>query len=304
MSESSPLPASFLAKLERLRLMTRRRHMGRFSARMRSNKMGRGMEFAGYRAYSPGDDFKDVDWTLFARLERYYVRQAHEETELDITLLVDVSASMTSGSPSKGKIAMELATAMAYLGLARLDSVRIVPFAGELLPPRPLPRRKSAAVTVYRYLEDLYAKAPNDPRCKASDLKRAAAQLTAVTRDRGLVVVVSDFLFDDGWMEGLRLLASARFEPSVVRVSSPQEVDPAFLERGGEVILRDLESGERLRVEVDAALRRRYHAGTSEFDQAMHRYARDHGMAYSPIVSDQPLDEAVFEALRLGGVVA
>jgi len=303
--ESQPLPPAFMAKLERLRLMTRHRHMGRYSARMRSQKMGRGMEFAGYRPYSPGDDFKDVDWTLYGRLERFYVRQAHEETELNITLLVDVSASMTTGDPAKSKSAMELATALAYLGLARLDRVRLVPFAADLLPPRPLPRRKSAAVTVYRTLEGLYERSPKEQQFAASDLTRAAKRLSVVTKDRGLALVISDFLFDDGWREGLRVLASARFEPALVRIASPQEMDPAQLPSGrGEMLLRDVETGRRMRVEVDKAMRRRFHKVYSEFEESIGRFVRDHGLGYGRVVTDQPLDEAVFEALRAGGVVA
>jgi uncharacterized protein (DUF58 family) len=292
---SSPIPAAFLAKLERLRLVTRRQHLGRFSARNRSSKMGRGLEFAAHRPYTPGDDFKDVDWNLYGRLERFYVRQAHEETELDITLMVDVSRSMTAGDPPKSRMARELATALAYLGLARLDRVRLAPFGGDLHPPLSLPRRKAQAIAAYRSLEELSANA--DP---ASNLLRSAQRLAAVTKARGLVLILSDFLCEDGWLDAVQVLRLARFEPALIQIASPDEVDPPL---AGELHLLDSESGRALRVEVDEGLKRRYQREFNVFSEGLARFAREHGLAYSHVVSDQDLDQAVFETLRLGGVV-
>jgi len=294
-----PLSIPLLARLERLRVATRHRHVGRFSARRRSSRLGRGLEFAGHRPYTPGDDFKDVDWTLYGRLDRFYVRQAHEETELDVTLVVDVSRSMWVDGGIKGQLAAEVSAALGWMTLARLDQLRVAPFAGQLLPPWTPPRSRVQALFVHQRLLGFGEGGGAQKQLGASNLERAAQQLASSTMARGLAVVISDFCLP--WQRGIDVLRSAGFEPSLIRITSPNESRPQPL--GSEVMLEDAETGERLRVEHDLPITKRYRHHFGQFAETVHRYARSRGIAHAALEAGGPIDEQMIDTLRVGGIV-
>ena len=185
----TPLPPELLRKLEYLRVVSRKMHTGRFSALNRSRKLGRGIDFADHRPYAPGDDFKDIDWNLYGRLDRFMVRLAEEETELNLHLLVDCSRSM---GPEKARYARLVAVALSYITLAHLDRVHIWPFGERLLPPLTPPRHKAQSVQVYRYLEEVDGGA-------STDFEGSLRAFAGIARARGVALVLSDFLAPDGW---------------------------------------------------------------------------------------------------------
>jgi len=292
------LSPEFLRKLELLRVTSRKVHGGRFSARHRSKKLGQGIDFADYRAYVPGDDFKDIDWNLFGRLDRLMVRLAQEETELHLHLLVDCSRSMSfeaddaaeQGSPleSKASLARKVATALSYVALARLDRVRVFPFGQELHHPLTPPRSKAQAAQVHRYLESIQ---PGE----GTDLSAVARSFVGVARQRGIVLVLSDFLSPSGWQPALDILRHARFEPALLQITTPGDGEPPPT---GEVILRDAETGRRVRVQVTDMLARAYREAFLEHCESLRSYARSHNLFYGHARTDQAWEEVVLGTMR------
>jgi len=284
LDDALELGPDFLRKLEFLRVVARRVHTGRFSALNRSRKLGRGIDFADHRAYSPGDDFKDIDWNLFGRLDRLMVRLAEEETELNLHLLVDCSRSMSAKAPWVRKVS----TALAYVALAHLDRVHVWPFGEKLHAPLTPPRHKAQALQVHRYL----ASVAED---SSTDLEAAVRAFSGVARSRGIALVISDFLSPSGWQRPLDLLRHARYEVGLLQVSSPEELQSPSK---GEVVLLDRETGRRLRVRVTERIAAAYRSAFLAHGQALQDYARSHNLFYAHGRSDQPFEEMVLRTLR------
>ncbi|HCP45433.1 MAG TPA: DUF58 domain-containing protein [Deltaproteobacteria bacterium] len=294
------LSPEFLRKLELLRVTARKVHGGRFSARHRSKKLGQGIDFADYRAYAPGDDFKDIDWNLFGRLDRLMVRLAQEETELHLHLLVDCSRSMSfdaqQGAPgqrkpaqeSKASLARKVATALSYVALSRLDRVRVFPFSESLHHPLSPPRSKAQAARIHSYLSNI-------EHGDGTDLATVAHSFVGVAHQRGLVLILSDFLSPSGWQPALDILRHARFEPALLQVSAPEDAEPP---PSGEVILRDAETGRRVRVHVTDALAQAYRQAFLEHCESLRSYARSHNLFYGHARTDQPWEEVVLGTMR------
>lgn len=292
------LDPGFLRKLEQLRLLTRRVHTGRFAALNRSRKLGRGIDFADHRPYTPGDDFGDIDWNLYGRMNRFFIRLSEEETELNLHLLVDVSRSMDApfegDEVTKAEYARRVSTALAYIALSHLDRVHVWPFAGSLLKPLAPPRHKAQAVQVHRYLSSIEAS-------DHTDLDAAARAFAGVARSKGIALILSDFLAPTGWRSGVDVLRHARFEVGLMQISAPQE--HAVAPRGT-VQLRDGETGRRMRVRITERMARDYHRAFLAHGQGLQDYARAHNLFYGHGRCDQPFEEMVLRTMRAERLLA
>ncbi len=288
------IPPEMLRKLEYLRVLTRKVHTGRFAALQRSRKLGSGIDFADHRPYTPGDDWKDIDWNLYGRLDRFMIRLAEEETELNLYLLVDCTASMGFGSPSKSLLAAQTATALAYVALAHLDRVHVFPFGEGLLRPLHPPRHKAQITNVYRHLR-------NSTATGEGDFGAVARAFAGVAHSRGVVVILSDF--QKPWRTGLDLLRYGRFDVALVHLHAPEE-DPQhlrrLLRRGEEVLLQSKEGGRPLRVRLQERELRRYEEVWNRHGEELSSYARSHNLFYSHARSDLPFESLVLETFRTG----
>lgn len=278
------LPSELMAKLELLRVATRRVHSGRYAARTRSRRLGAGIDFADHRAYTPGDDLKYVDWTLYGRLEQLMIRLSEEETELPVHLLVDLSKSMDHGvgpdsADTKSLIARTSAAALSYVALSNLDQVTIWPFAGALGPPLALPRKRSAVLKVWEHLEGL--ELPG-----GSDVLGAATAWVQRPHQRGVVVLISDLAME-GWDKALEMLVHDRNDVGLVHLQAPSELQLPL--KGERFDLVDAESGEVLR----GVTRAEVEALRAELPKAqveLERFCRRRGIAHVSTVTGDPTD--------------
>src|SRR4051812_14675239 len=189
---ASPMPlfdSDFLQKLEYLSLISRRVFRGSLLAQRRTMQLGGGIEFADHREYTPGDDFRYLDWNVYARHDELLLKRFQEEEDLHVYLLLDASRSMSYGTPPKFDYARQVAAALAYIALADLDRVAIVAFGGEILADFPLTRGKARILSLLKFLEGL------PPDGSVTDLARVATGFVHRTPRRGLVLIVSD-LYD------------------------------------------------------------------------------------------------------------
>src|SRR5438445_525922 len=204
--------SDFLKKLEYLSLVSKRVFRGSLMAQRRTQQLGTGVEFADHREYNPGDDFRYIDWNLFARHDELLLKRFQEEEDLHVYLLVDCSRSMAFGDPPKFDYARRVAAALAYIALADLDRVAVVAFAGQIVADLPLTRGKARILSLLKFLEGL------EPHGESTDLARVATGFVHRNQRRGLAVVVSDLFDPSGFERGLDLLRHHRYEPHVVQL--------------------------------------------------------------------------------------
>ena len=291
---------AFLRRLEQLAILSRRAMAGQMQGERRSSKRGQSVEFADFRPYAMGDDFRRIDWNAYARLERFFVKLFVEEEDLTVHLLVDVSRSMDWGAPNKLRYALRAAGALGYVALVGLDRVTVTalghPNAGNgtgYLAPL---RGKRQALSLFNFLQHLdRATARSGERLALAPRLRAYA---AFTRP-GPLVLLSD-LMDDGWADGLRALASRGFEVSVLHVLSPDEIDPGL---EGDLKLHDVESGAEVEITADFDLLQRYREGLARWQAELREFCNARGMHYAPVETSMPVDELLFAWLRQRGVL-
>lgn len=256
----------------------------------RSPYHGFSVEFSEYREYSPGDDPRYLDWRLFARTDRYYVKRFEDETNLRCYLVLDVSRSMgyRSVAHSKSEYARTAAATIAYFLSMQRDAVGLITFEDritEYLPPRHRPG----------HLRRLMGALEREPEGRATNLEKPLEEIAATVRKRGLVVLISDLLAPVGTLAAkLGYLRSRGHDVIVLRVLDPAEVAFAF---SLPAMFQDVESGRELYVDPAAAKEqylKRFAAHAASIKEA----CVDLGIEYEVVTTDRPLELVLFDLLK------
>src|SRR5450432_269070 len=198
------LEPKFLARLEQLELVSRKIFMGRMKGERRSKRKGQSVEFADYRNYVVGDDLRHLDWNLYARLDRLFIRLFQEEEDLHFYVLIDNSLSMDFGSPSKLHCARQIAAALAFIGLVNMDRVVIEVFNDRLTQSMPAVRGRRSLWRVMDFLQKLESAGP-------SNLRESLKTFTMKSSGNGIVVLLSDMMDKAGYEDALRYLVSRNY---------------------------------------------------------------------------------------------
>jgi len=279
---------AFLRQLERLLLLMRAPVRGGLKGGRRSVKRGQSVEFADYREYTLGDDLRQLDWNVLARLEKLFVKLFIEEEDVTITVLLDGSASMASGRPDKLQFAKRAAAALGYIGLASEDRVAVSALSGQIARRRAAMRGSGR---VFRLLADLSAIEPAEgPTDLVAAVRHAAAQL----HGRGVVVLVSDLL-DPAADKVIRELAATGSELVILHVLSPDELDPQL---EGDLRLVDVETGDGIDVTVDLATVDAYKDRLVAWKAGFADLAAKRRASYVDLSSDTNLADLMFAELR------
>src|SRR2546423_10898601 len=235
MAGALPFDSAFLQKLELLAPGGRRSLPGSGAALRRSVAAGTSVEFADFRTYAPGDDFRRVDWNAYARLGKLFLRIYVAEENATATLFLDCSGSMAGGEPAKGEFARRLATALAYVALASYDRVAVGALRRGFESYLPPVAGRQSAGRVWRFLQQ-------QPLQGGTDLGRALAGYAPHTRGPGIAVVLSDLLTPSDWRGGLRALRAPRQDVTLVPGLAGGGTEPSL--RGGLGLVAG-ETGER-----------------------------------------------------------
>ena len=258
----------------------------------RSPDFGFSQEFAEYRAYSPGDDLRHVDWNLFARTERCYLKRYRGETSTQMTVLLDASNSMqyTSGPPSKMDYARFIAASLFYLAItSQRDAAGLIVFDDEV---RDYIRPSTRQGQLMRLLAALERAEPH----ARTDYGKPLRYFQALLHRRGIVVVISDFYEEPEMI--VHIIEPLRFHGNDVvlfHILDPQEIKP---ELKGPAILIDLETDRQMDVIPEYA-KTIYRTKMQAHREQLRSRARAAGMDYHLLVTDQPLDTALREYLSL-----
>ncbi len=282
-----------LKKLDALSLQARKAFTGASKGEKRSTKRGSSVEFADFRQYNAGDDIRRIDWNAYARFDKLFLKMFLEEEDLDLSLFIDASASMQFGEPTKLRAASQIAGALGYVGLANFDRVSAAFFGEKLRAQMPPSRGKTAVPQLFRFLDtqEAVGKADFSLVCK-----RAALQ----AKRSGIAVVISDFLFADGYQTGLKTLAARGFETTVIQLLSREELEPSLI---GDFKLVDVEDKTIKEVSISGSLLRAYKKNLDDYTSELRKFCLRYGMNYVLAPGDAPAEEVVGRMLRSAGVV-
>jgi uncharacterized protein (DUF58 family) len=292
-----PFDDDFLRRLQVLQVVARRLFRSGRRAERKSRKIGSGIEFADHRPYVAGDDIRNLDWNVLARLGQPLVRLHEEDEDLPIRILVDVSDSMTTSGGTKLRQARRIAAALAYVGLSGLDRVGLTCASGsthEHLPPL---RGKAR---IFRALEFLRG-------CDVggtTDLRGACARLAAESAQPGVTFVISDFYDLRGAFAGLNLLRFRRHDPVAIQVIDPAEAAPRAVTGLGDVVLADAEGGDEREVTLSPAILEAYAAAHERFCLALAHDCRSRGIVHLRASTTAAFDDLVLKVFRHAGVLS
>jgi uncharacterized protein (DUF58 family) len=287
-SRLSLFTPEFLAQLERLSLASRRTFRGRTKGERRSPRKGQSVEFSDYRAYGHGDDLRYVDWNIYGRTDRLHVKLFVDEEDLCLHLLIDASASMDFGRPTKLSYAVRLAAALGFVGLVNLERVGVGVLRQQVAEGWPPARGRNQFMGLVDFLANV------QPGGRTS-LNAGLANYAMRARDAGVAVVMSDLLDPDGYEAGLRALLERRFDIHVVHLLAPDEMNPEF---AGDLRLVDSETGELRELSVDGDALRAYRRRLHEFLERLETFCRTKEIGYHRVITDTPVEGFVLSQLK------
>jgi uncharacterized protein (DUF58 family) len=285
------LEPALLRRLESLALRVRRAVSGQMGGERRSRRHGQSVEFADYRNYTPGDDFRLIDWNAYARLDRFMLRLFVAEEELPLSLFLDLSGSMDWGSPNKAETARRLAGAIAYVALAALDRVRLTIFAaGPTSGGSPYRGRRAAA--------PLFARLQSFPAGGVTNYEKL---VWPIGRQRpGMSVLITDGLGEPSIDPALMALQRAHQEGAVLQLLAPQELTPDW---SGDARLKDAESGLEREFTATPLTQGSYLRALAQRTEAIEQTAQRRGLRFARLSTAEPIDAMVQITLRRIGLL-
>jgi uncharacterized protein (DUF58 family) len=275
-------------RLDSLDVLSRKILQGKLHGERRSKRRGQSVEFADYRPYVAGDDLRFVDWNIYGRLEQLFLKLFLEEQDLTVHIVVDGSASMSLGEPSKELFIKKLTAALGYVSLVNNNRVTISFFADGV-------KGQLANMRGRNYLHKM-AEYLLSTECEGfTDFDNSCRQLAAGRIGSGVMIVLSDFLFKDGYNSGLRRLIGNRYDVYAIQVLSAQELTPDLT---GELKLIDVEDTDVAEITVSAALVKYYKKNVTAYCNELRSFCTRRGAVYVLANSADSVESLVLNYLR------
>ena len=287
------LSPQLLAQLERLELVSRKIFRGRMKGERRSKRKGQSVEFADFRNYVPGDDVRFIDWNLYARLDRLFLKLFLEEEDLHFYTLIDASVSMNFGEPTKLQFAKQLAAALGFIGLCRADRVKLEFLGSSRRNPGPVLRGRRSLWRMTEYL-DKFEQQLNVP------LVDGIKEFCLRNSGQGILVLITDLMDKRGYEPALRFLLAQRYDVYLIHVLSPEELEPDVK---GDLKLIDAEDYDIAEISVSRPLLDRYKRTLAAFVDGAREFCTRRGMTYLMTNSQTPVETIVSNYLRSRGLV-
>ncbi len=296
-----------LHKLNQLSLVARQVRSGVIKGERRSLKRGSSVEFADYRNYAPGDDLRRLDWNVFARLERPFIKMMEEEEDLAVYVLLDASRSMDWGEGSTNKLnyGLHLAAGLGAIALGAGDR-----FSFHLLQPEThAPGAQSAgnqigplrgSQQIMRLMAYLEQKTAQHSPAAAFDLNAALRSFGLSALRSGLVFIISDLFDPNGIQTGLNFLQGRGFEVNLLHVLCPAELDPPL---SGDLRLIDIETGQPQELSLDGSMLRLYQQRLQAWQTELQKDCRQRGINYLLLNTVENWDKVILFNLRRSGLV-
>lgn len=291
--KSELLDSEFMHRLDQLDVMSRKLLAGKMKGERRSKRRGQSVEFADFRNYVVGDDLRFIDWNIYGRLDRLFLKLFLEEEDLSLYVLVDVSKSCDYGEPNKALYLKKVAAALGYIGLVNYNRVSIVAMSQGVVAESGAMRGRKRVAGMLDFISKL------EPT-GASHFTESCRRFALAHRQKGVCVVLSDFFIKEGFTEGLKYIASGRYDLFAVQVLSPQEIDPTLQ---GDLKLRDLEDDDMAEVSITQGLIKQYKANLNSYCVSLKEYLSRRGATYLFSSTAVPFDKLVMNYLRQRGLL-
>lgn len=295
--KSSPielLSPQLLAQLERMELVSRKIFRGRMKGERKSKRKGQSVEFSDFRNYVAGDDLRFIDWNLYARLDKLFLKMFLEEEDLHFYALIDASSSMDFGDPTKLNYAKQLAASLGFIGLCRADRVKIECLGASRRNPGPVLRGRKSLWRMLEYLDTIQ---PGQNVPLATGVKDFCLRTGA---GKGILVLITDLMDKEGYEHALRILLAQSMDVYVIHVLSREELEPDVK---GDLKLIDVEDQNIAEITVSRPLLEKYKRTLAAFLDGAREFCTRRGMSYLMTCTDTPVETLVGNYLRKRGLV-
>ncbi|MCH8151266.1 MAG: DUF58 domain-containing protein [Planctomycetes bacterium] len=290
------IDSELMAKLDQVDVMSRKIFAGKLQGERRSKRRGVSVEFADYRHYVHGDDLRFVDWNVYARLDRLFLKMFLEEEDLSLLIAIDASASMDWGNPNKFVFARRLAMALGYIGLVNHNRVTLYAFSREGVQPLPNLRGRRRTREMGTWLLDLESG-------DESAFNDAMRHVALSRQGKGVMVILSDFMFKESYEKGLRYLAGGGYDTFCLQILSPEEIDPGKHGLAGDLRLTDIEDEDTAEVTISAALLKRYKENLDAYCGRLRDFCVRRAISHLTIDTATDLTTLLLDYLRKRGLL-
>ena len=298
--KGSILNDAFFSRLETLSLELRANLGGFFGGKHLVRTYGQTVEFADYREYQLGDDIRRIDWNLYSRFEKFFLKLFTDERQMHTQVFIDCSASMGKDNPEKADYAVAIAAALGYLSVHNMDKVSFKLVKGEKSEdPFGTIVGKRAFFNAISTLSEMEFEGE-------TDLREAVVNTPNTGSNDGLTVIVSDFFTDSDWKKAVDYLCYKKRQVLLVQIVTPEEVDPSYT---GRVHLVDietetLEDERNMKIKIDRASQVAYEQAMEDIREELRSFCASRGADYITVNTDQPIEKMLFKELLKVGIMA
>jgi uncharacterized protein (DUF58 family) len=292
--ETAPLlDSAFMARLDRLDVMSRKMLAGKMKGERRSKRRGQSVEFADYRNYVRGDDLRFIDWNIYARLDKLFLKLFLEEEDLSLHVLVDTTRSVDYGTPNKARYLQQVAAALGYIGLVNYNRVSLTALGDGTAATTGSLRGRGRVGSMLDFVQKMKFEGPGN-------LAESCRRFALANRQRGVCVILSDFFDKNGFDTALRYVAGGKYDLFVVQVLSPQEIDPDLQ---GDLKLVDIEDADAAEVSITQPLIKKYKNNLNAYCLSLKEFVTRRGGTYLFTSTSVPFDTLVMNYLRERGLL-
>ena len=296
----SYLNDEFFSRLETLSIELRADLAGFFGGKHLVKTYGQTVEFADYREYQLGDDIRRIDWNLYSRFEKFFIKLFTDERQMHTQIFLDCSASMGKDNPEKSAYAVAVAAALGYLSVHNMDKVsyKLVRGAKAEDPFGTIVGKRA----FFNAMSTIDAQ-KFDGDC---DLKSAILGTPNPGNNDGLTVIISDFFTDSDWRAAIDYLCYKKRQVLLVQVLTPDEVDPSY---SGRVNLIDSESldvtdEKNMKIKIDKSFLKAYSQAMLDHTNELKHFCASRGASFVTVCTDEPIERALFKELLKVGIMA
>ena len=290
----------FFSRLETMSLNLRKNLSGYFGGKHLVSTYGQTVEFADFREYQLGDDIRRIDWNLFSRFEKYFLKLFTDERQMQVQVFLDCSASMGKENPQKGNYAVATAAALGFLAVHNMDKVSF-----HLMKEESAENPFGTIVgktAFYRAISSLQEVSFDGD----TDIEKAITSCPDTGTNNGITVIVSDFFTDSNWKKAVDYLCYKRRQVLLVQIMSPDEIDPSY---DGRVSLLDAESVDvsdprNMKIRITRSMRLAYEEALNDFKRDIKTFCSKRGVDYISVASDAPIERVLFGDMLKVGVMS
>ncbi len=282
---------AFLRDLEKLSFIAKKINFGTRIGDSISKRRGNSLEFVDYKEYNPGDELRSIDWNLYGRVNKLYLKVFSEEVDLNVSVFIDSSMSM-GGKIKETKLlyAKKLAAAISYIALKSLNSVSLFSFSNSIENVLPPSRKQGHIEQVFDFLENISS--GNKTNINESMKNFVMRKGTAT----GVAIIISDFFSAPGYKEGIKYLIHKGFVVNIIQVLSPEDKKPSMI---GKVRIQDIEGISALSLNVNEIMLRKYSKKLNRYIDDLNSFCTMYNVPYLHADTSMHFEETVLKFFRV-----